>query len=218
MFRLFILGAFIQLSTSANILGVFTSNSKSHVIIHKAVADALIDAGHNLTIISSDSLDGNRNFRHVYIPEKLETKSDKDYHLDKVLKGVGVKNLFIHNVAAISTISRHQKEVLFNRKIQETLKDSSFDLVILGYFFNDFQLVIPAQLKVPVIVSWLAAPTNIVNNFVGNSNDQSYVPNVFLSNEETIMSFPRRIANTVINGAFYIADKILNYIFNNIYK
>ncbi|KAL5291880.1 hypothetical protein ACFFRR_010948 [Megaselia abdita] len=208
----------VRFTSGANILGVFTSTSRSHIIIHKAVADALIDAGHNLTIVSSESLPGNQNFQSILLSEKEETKAAKEEYLSKVLTSNGVKSFLENNIGAISMLSKHQMEVTFSKKLHRILSENSFDLVIIGYFFNDFQLVIPAQLRVPVIVSWLAAPTNVVNSFVGNANDQSYVPSVFLAEDANVMGFRRRIGNFLITTAFYVVEKILNYKFGNYYN
>lgn len=208
----------IQYTNSANILGVFTSNSRSHIIIHKAVADALIDAGHNLTIISSESLPGNRNYHHILIAEREETRSAKEEYLSKVSNADGVKSFMLNNIRAISMVSKHQREVMFTKELNKVLSGSSFDLVILGYFFNDFQLAIPAQLKTPVIVSWLAAPTNIANIFVGNANDPAYVPSIFLANEDKPMVFWRRMVNFLITGGFYGVDKFITFKFDTYYK
>lgn len=219
MIGLVILCVFIQCANGANVLGVFTSNSRSHIIIHKAVADALIDAGHNLTIVSSESLPGNQNFHHILIAENEETKSTKEEYLTKVLHADGVTSFMRNNIGAISMVSRHQREVMFSKELIKVLTEGSFDLVILGYFFNDFQLAIPAQLKTPVIVSWLAAPTNIVNTFVGNANDHAYVPSVFLANEDnSIMGFWRRVVNFLITGAFYGVEKFISFQFVTYYK
>lgn len=207
---------FVHSANSANILGVFTSNSPSHGIIHKAVADALIDAGHDLTIVSSGSLPGNQNFRHILIEENEVTRTAKEEYLSNLLQADGVKTFMHNNIGAIAMVSKHQREAMFSKKLLKVLNESSFDLVIIGYFFNDFQLAIPAQLKVPVIVSWLATPTNVVNGFVGNANDPSYVPSVFL--EEANMTFTRRFVNFLINGAFYGLDKFLNFQFGRYYK
>lgn len=218
MIGLIFLCVLVRYSHSANILGVFTSTSRSHIIIHKAVADALIDAGHNLTIVCSESLPGNKNFHNIFIAENEETKYVKEDHMSKVLQADGVKSFMQSNIAAISMLSQHQREAMFSKKMHDLLKTNSFDLVILGYFFNDFQLAIPAQLKVPVIVSWLAAPTNIVTHFVGSPNAQSYVPSIFLANEMGVMGFKLRLVNFLITGAFYGVDKFLNFKFGQYYK
>lgn len=209
---------FVQNVNSANILGVFTSSSASHIIIHKALADALIDAGHNVTIVSSTSLPGNQNFHHILIEENEDTRSAKDKYLSNLLQAKDVKTFMKNNFGAIAMSSKHQREAMFSKKLLKVLNNSSFDVVILGYFFNDFQLAIPAQLKVPVIVSWLAEPTNIVNGFVGNENAHSYVPNVMLPNENRIMEFRRRFVNFLVTGAFYGLDLFLNFQFGRYYK
>lgn len=218
MLRLVLLCVLVQYGNSANILGVFTSSSRSHLIIHKAVADALIEAGHNLTIVSTESLPGNQNFNSILLPENKETRSVIEDYMSKVLYAKNAKSFVENNIGAISMLTKHQREATFSKKLQEVLRQQSFDVVILGYFFNEFQLVIPGQLKVPVIVSWLAAPTNLVNRFVGNANDHSYVPSIFLADDQKVMSFRRRFLNFIISGAFYGVEKFLNFQFGTYYK
>jgi len=51
-FVLLLLLGVVASTQGANILGLFSSHSQSHLIIHMSVAKALAEAGHNVTVVS----------------------------------------------------------------------------------------------------------------------------------------------------------------------
>jgi len=68
-----------------------------------------------------------------------------------------------------------QAELLSDPRFQR-IYETKFDLMILGYFINDFQLGVAHKLKVPVIIDWMSAPVPIIDQFTGNPAEVSYVP------------------------------------------
>ncbi|XP_022228116.2 UDP-glucosyltransferase 2 [Drosophila obscura] len=166
----------------ANILGLFSSHSPSHLIIHMSVAKALAEAGHNVTVVSMlKPTVMHKNIHLIVVPVKEEQERVLENQMAKM---AGQKN------SVISTMNRlmnemnvmidAQADLLSDPRFQR-IYETKFDLMILGYFINDFQLGVAAKLQVPVIIDWMNAPIPIIDDFTGNPTEISYVPNIATS-------------------------------------
>lgn len=162
MIRLFFVCLLAQYANAANILGIFTSDSPSHITYNKAIADELIYAGHNLTIVSYLPMPGYRNFTHILLDQPEYEQEFSKVQRNSVGLGTYLRDLYL--------IMRNQREVLQSERFSKMLNESSFDLVILGYYYNNFMLAVPAQLKVPVILTWPDQPNSFMLEMFGNDD------------------------------------------------
>lgn len=215
---LFLFALFFASSESARILGLFTSFSKSHVIVHMSVARALIDQGHDVTIVTTTPLpDKNPKFKHILLSTSEEKSNILESRLSEMSNIVNpLKKVQLH-IGNILRMVDMQYDAIKRSELQEIFKKDKFDLLVLGSFFNEFQLAVAAQLKVPVVFSWLITPIGYINSYAGNPNEMSYVPNI-LTPAEQPMTFTKRILSFIGNGFFYGVEKFANYKFQKYYE
>lgn len=74
------------------------------------------------------------------------------------------------------------------------IKNEKFDLIVLGWFMNDFHIGLAAHFKVPAVVTLNSKATAFVRNYVGMSQGTSYNPSQFLG-YQGVMTFRERVIN-----------------------
>lgn len=133
------------------------------------------------------------NLRLIYIPF-----DDSDYE-------AGVQNYvkqsekntpdFRDVLSLIIRINEKFNQILSHSKFIE-LKKESFDLVVIGWYMNDFHVGIAAHFKCPAIISVTSKPTLQTRNYVGNPPGVSYLPASMLAYKGS-MNFCQRLINFV---------------------
>lgn len=209
---------FVPFCSGANILGLFTSSTKSHLIIHMAYVDALIAQGHNLTIVTTLPIESKSSkFNHVLIPQSPEFIENIQKLIKAATNDPSPISTMKHELKSYMLWTSNQYHAMRHEKLQTVLRDNEFDLLVLGYFFNDFQIAVAAQLKIPVVINWMLPPFGMINSYAGNPTGLGYVPNV-LVNANQPMTFMHRLASVVMDGFTYAVEKFLNYKFDQYYE
>ncbi|XP_055919609.1 UDP-glycosyltransferase UGT5-like [Eupeodes corollae] len=181
---------------SSRILAFFPAPVKSHLIIHTAITNALAERGHQLTVVTTVPLiKTNPRYRHILLDG---CSIPKDYFSEKINEAQPFYRQFISLTEFINDCSN---VTLQHPKMRKLMAEERFDLVILGYFFNELHLGLGAHFKCPVVVSFMVQPVRLINHFVGNPLEGAYVPNL-LSAYEQPMNFWQRLKNFLINEAF----------------
>lgn len=182
----------LNLTQAARILGVFPSPSKSHLIIHSAIAETLAAAGHNVTVFGA-------------FPNLLPRAKYNYIQVDALQTGNALANELVNKpepfykkfTSLISVILTSANNTMQDQKMQEFLathKPGDFDAIILGYFMNDFMLGLGAHFQCPVIISFMVRPIFAVNSIVANPELPAYVPTLF-GNFKSPMTFMERVKN-----------------------
>lgn len=177
---------------SARILAVFPHSGKSHFDVFEPLVVALADRGHDVTVIS-------------YFPQKVRINNYRDIGLQEV-SPLYVNALPFEAVASSNPMSDFIKittkgldscEVILGSKpVQDLLRsDEKFDLLIVELFNIDCFLGFVHRYKVPYIglSSSNLLPTH--NDRIGNPDNPSYIPNLFLPFSDK-MTLPDRMLNT----------------------
>ncbi|KAH8238010.1 hypothetical protein KR032_010874, partial [Drosophila birchii] len=216
--------ALIGGSQSANILGLFPSLSPSHLIIQMSVAKVLAEKGHNVTVVTV--LKPVVNHKSINVITVPLTKEEAQQMSDTIKEMSRSDN---SNMVLAMLRMSGQMDFMF-KKMAEALqqdtvrdlylnKDNKFDLVLSGYFMNDFQLGFARKVNAPVIIVATMPPNQMLNPFIGNPLEVSYVPSMDDSIEKGKgMSFRQRMRGLVASLSF----RVLQYIFDrnnrNLYK
>ncbi|XP_037814381.1 UDP-glycosyltransferase UGT5-like isoform X1 [Lucilia sericata] len=183
---------FVPQTQAARILGLFPSPSKSHLLIHCAVADTLAEAGHDVTVISTvPNLYKRAKYNFIHVQGAMYD----DKFANKMVNKPAPAYVKFYNV--MSSVMTMANTTINHPTIQDFLqqhKAGDFDLVILGYFMNDFFLGIGAHFQCPVIVSFMVQPIFPINNMIANPLEASYVPTIF-SGVRQPMDFWSRVKN-----------------------
>lgn len=200
---------------AANILGLFTSHSPSHLIVHMSLAKVLAEKGHNVTVVASQVPTVQHDkIRMIIIPPTAEEEA----LISKGLAGMATKkttlfstvgNFFGSLKPMIDMQAGMLKDARFTMLYENP--DTKFDLVILGYFMNTFALGVGAKLKAPIAISWMGQPMVLSDYFVGNPSEVSYVPamNIVVKSGEK-MTFLQRLQNLFSNLFFRLIKEMLD--------
>lgn len=133
----------ISAAHGANILAIFTCLSPSHLIIEVSMAKVLAENGHNVTVVSAlkpHVTHKNLNIIHLALAEE-DLKLWKDSIADMA------KNDNSNMITSLFR-TRNQMQFMFDKNVEVTRdprvtslyenKDNKFDLVMIGYFLNNF--------------------------------------------------------------------------------
>ncbi|XP_055837308.1 UDP-glycosyltransferase UGT5-like isoform X1 [Episyrphus balteatus] len=194
-FSLFLVILITPQSNGARILGLFTAPSKSHLLIHTAIIDALVEKGHNATVVTTGPiLKNNINYRHI----NLDIPGFSPDQMQKSLNNG--KPSYADFMNFVKTVTGVANDSIQHPTMRQLMEEETFDLVILGYFFNEFQLGVAAHFKCPVVISFMTQSITPLNQIVGNPREVAYVPNLFQTGESK--GFFSRVKNFVSTMVF----------------
>ncbi|EDW04021.1 UDP-glycosyltransferase UGT5 [Drosophila grimshawi] len=183
----------------ANILGLFSTISPSHLIVHMSVMRTLADRGHNVTIVSAlkPKLVPHENITVIMAPFSEELNARIALHLENSSKEKS--NIFYSIMKTMNTLLDSQLEFLKHPNVAAIYEKPQvkYDLLVLGYVMNDFQLGVAAKWDIPIVVSWIMGPFGFIDDQVGNIYDPSYVPSLPMSNNKDarVLDFGLRLRN-----------------------
>lgn len=84
--------------------------------------------------------------------------------------------------------------------VEKLKRDEQFDLILFGWFFNDFQLGLAAHFRCPSILLSTVPPIKILRDYVGNPSMMAITPSPFSPYVEQ-MSFGERVINFFLHQA-----------------
>ncbi|XP_017152200.1 UDP-glucuronosyltransferase 1-7C-like [Drosophila miranda] len=210
-------------SHGANILGLFTSLSPSHLVIQMSIAKILAENGHNVTVVTALKPPFlHPSVNHIQVP--LDESDGKSF--GALVAGMAKRdtsNAVISMLVAMGSLTSafsKMEDVLRHQKVKDLYEhtDNHFDLVILGYFMNSLQLSVAHKLKVPQIVA-LSNPPSLLSSVLGNPTEISYVPSMNLIVERgQPMTFVQRVQNIFATMGSWIFMRVIEHNNDKIYK
>nr|XP_017014143.2 UDP-glycosyltransferase UGT5 [Drosophila takahashii] len=211
-----------QGSEGANILGVFTSHSPSHFIVHMSIMKTLAEKGHNVTVVSSvPPKVTHKSIKHIVVPmSEADEKVLNDGMAGMVKDKPSIWNTFKSIFSSLAMLIDKQVDVLEDPRFQELYlnKGNKFDVVFVGFFFNTYQVALGARFNCPVIISWSGAPMMMVNEVLGNP-ELSSVPQMNIAGEPgKPMNFQQRLQNFGSTVGFNILSLFLSHKYNGFYE
>ncbi|XP_017025438.1 UDP-glycosyltransferase UGT5-like [Drosophila kikkawai] len=210
-----------QGSEGSNILGVFTSHSTSHFIVHMSVMKTLAERGHNVTVLSVvPPKVTHKSIKHIVVPISAEEEKLLHAGLSQMAKEkpsiwTAMKSIF----GSLVMLIEKQADVLEHPLFQELYlnKGNQFDVVFVGFFFNTYQVGLGARFNCPVIVSWMGPPVLMVNDVLGNP-ELSTVPQMQIAVPPgKAMNFQQRVQNFFTTLGFNALHVYLNHKYNKFY-
>ncbi|KAG4070815.1 hypothetical protein HA402_011041 [Bradysia odoriphaga] len=93
------------------------------------------------------------------------------------------------------------------------LKKESFDLLIVGWFFNEFTLGLSGHFHCPSVVIFPNVNNYLMRKFAGSPNSVSTVPAPFVSSK-TPMTFLQRLANFFVALMEPVMIETVDYMYN----
>ncbi|KAH8404801.1 hypothetical protein KR222_003850, partial [Zaprionus bogoriensis] len=190
----------------ANILGIFTCFSPSHLIIEISMAKVLAEHGHNVTVVTTlkpHVSHENLNIIHIVLSEEdIQNWKNSIADMAKVDNTNMITALFRLREQMAFMFSKNV-EVMYDPRVKDLYenKDNKFDLVMIGYFMNNFQMGIAHKLRVPVVIASSMFQWEIFDNMLGNPRGLSYIPTVDLQIERgRPLNFRERLYNLISAG------------------
>ncbi|XP_055921454.1 UDP-glucosyltransferase 2-like [Eupeodes corollae] len=211
----------LKTSEASNILGVFLTHSPSNVIHHMAVVRALVERGHNVTVITSIPLKAVDSkpprYRHIFLKQEELSQKDMDAIINEAKSTPAHLKIF-KVYSLIRKIINQYSEFTSDPDFVNFMKeDNHFDLMILGYAFNDLPLGIAAHFKCPVVVSFPIQPFGHVSRLIGNPTHTSFVPfSPFM--ESNPMDISGRIINVFLSTAERLLTMLLHFFSERLYE
>lgn len=158
----------------ARILGFFLSPTKSHMILHTSLAEILSEAGHDVTVVATQpNIRPKAKYRYKQIPsvffsndflrDMINDPTPKHWRMFSVMG-------FINQMANETMNQPEMKQFL------ATHGPGDFDLIIFGYFFNDFLMGIAGHFRCPMIISVTLSMIPSLSRIIGNPIEPAYVP------------------------------------------
>ncbi|KAH8255360.1 hypothetical protein KR038_001620 [Drosophila bunnanda] len=169
---------------SHHILGLFVNVHRSQLMVHLAVCQALVQKGHQLTVVTTLPLEEHvlqPNVTHILIP----WEQPKDEPDDR-----SSSDLFLRLERMFSRLEK-SGDLLNMPEWQAFLQSDPkppFDLMLLGYHFNDHLLGVAAHFQCPVAIISTQQPTGFVNSLMGNPEERWYVPQPYDSRQRSGIS------------------------------
>lgn len=151
------------------------------------------------------------NYRYISIPEFLDHPVFDNFK-DNALKVADKNNANMLGIfRLIPPLMSRTFDILKHPKFIE-LKKESFDLVVFGYFFNDFALGLSGHFRCPSVVLFPNVNNYFIRKLTGNPNSVSTVPAVF--SFPTPMSFFQRMANLFAGTMEPILFEVIDYVYS----
>lgn len=165
------------------------------MLLHCTVAEQLAHVGHDVTvigIIENVYPDATYKYIHLQLPDggKLD---------DKALRNViNTRHSLVKSlIVTTGEYMRMANETLWQPTMRKFLRENranAFDLLLLGYVMNEFQMGLAAHFQCPIVVLWVVRPVAQINGFVGNPLEMEYVPTLS-SHLQQPMDFLQRVRN-----------------------
>lgn len=99
---------------------------------------------------------------------------------------------------------------LLNSPELESLKKETFDLVVFGWFLNDFQIGLASHFNAPSVIISTVPAVKLMRDYVGNPAEMSSVPALHI-NSKGAMTFVQRVKNVLIHCIEFILVNAFQY-------
>lgn len=169
---------FTQNSEAANILGLFINGHQSHLLVYASVINLLIERGHNVTIVTT------LDVQNIIEVKKINWIKLPNNYTETII----TRNS--NHITGLDKIERMLERIENTSKFmqdpewQEFLKqENNYDLMILGYLFNDYQLGLGEHFKCPVALIWTGQPIGFIHSLMGNPEERHYVTQAYDRNQ-----------------------------------
>ncbi|KAG4078607.1 hypothetical protein HA402_011366 [Bradysia odoriphaga] len=185
---------------AANILAFITDHSPSHCIIQKTLLKALVNRGHNVTLVSMCSSKATiktlPNFHELQLTEKNVFLKDFRSKLSAKIKNSDPQGSTLSDAISSLKINAQSAHDALEDPVTRSLLNSGqkFDLFILGWTYNDFLLGIAAHFKCPSVVFHTVATTKTIRDLVASPTAIESNQASAIVHRQTEITFRKRLS------------------------
>ncbi|XP_030374418.1 UDP-glucuronosyltransferase 1-8 [Scaptodrosophila lebanonensis] len=183
-------------------LMVLNSAGRSHFIFGNALAKGLVEAGHEVTVLSAHSKKlPMKGYHPIATPNIINVMSGDIAALWQSVQKPLVENLIDHYKMGF----RITRALLEDENLQTLLHgNSTFDAVICETFYNDAQYGLAEHFNAPLIGLSTGAGLTFITDMVGSPAPPSYVPHIMLPFNDHMSLYER-----LVNVAFLAYERLL---------
>lgn len=197
----------------SKILFMYPTPGVSHLLPLQTLSVALAEKGHNVTFVSTYPLGRKvENYRDIVVPFN---KSDLVFLKEVVQSPKSNPNLFMFS-RLISLVYKIGNDTLQDGRVRKMMAEESFDLVIIGYFMNEFLFGIADHFKCPSIIFSPIGSYTLINQALGNPLAISGSPHIFGPVDK--MDFMGRLKTLTAYTVEFGINQYLEYRSKEIYK
>lgn len=152
------------------------------------------------------------NYTFIQLEMDAESTAALDIAKKSMLQEAEAKSGHFFNWNAFVQMHRMNKQFHRHPVVEQLKRDDHFDLIVFGWFLNDFNIGLAAHFKCPsVIISGMPA-IKFLRDHVGNPSSVSYAPfHMYSINQYTQMTFKQRIYNHLFVGIEFAITSLVNY-------
>ncbi|XP_023298638.2 UDP-glucosyltransferase 2 [Lucilia cuprina] len=167
-----------QSTQAAEILALFINGHQSHLLVYASVVNLLLQRGHQVTVVTT------LDVAHIIDVQNIRwLKLSENYTETVITTGSKRMNSFNKLERMFNRIENTSKFMKDPQWVSFLNEDNNYDLLILGYLFNDYQLGVSAHFKCPVVLIWTSQPIGFVQSLMGNPEERWYVSQPYDSHQ-----------------------------------
>lgn len=155
-----------------------------------------------------------KNYKYIHI----ELENDIDKNIDKMkanmLQSGSSDNydlFFVRLPKLLKSFIQISVDALSHPAVEQLKQNEQFDLVIIGWFFNDYQLGLAAHFQCPSVLVSTVPPIKLLRDYVGNPIAMSYIPSPLLPFKGH-MTFLQRLINFGVSTVESVGTAAANYL------
>jgi glucuronosyltransferase len=200
-------------SECSKILFMYPTPGISLLLPLHTVSVALAEKGHDVTFVSTFPLGRKvKNYRDIVVPFN---EAEKEF-LKEVAQNPKDKGFTYVFPRVTSLVYRIGNDTLQDKEVRKLMAEENFDLVIIGYFLNDFMFGMADHFKCPSIIFSPVGSLSIINQALGNPLSVSGTPHLFGPVEQ--MNFWGRLKTFMISTVDLSLTQYFRYKSKQIYK
>lgn len=127
-------------------------------------------------------------------------------------------NIFLRLPQILEMMARINRETYTHPLVLKLRRESKFDLVVFGWFFNDYQVGLAMDFKCPAVVVASMSALKPLQNLVGNPTGVAFTP-LAMTEITSPMDYKNRLLNYVLTLLTAVGTQAINYfVFEPEYK
>ncbi|XP_055531270.1 UDP-glucosyltransferase 2-like [Wyeomyia smithii] len=199
-----LLAAAVTTTNGANILSIMTVPSPSHHLWNRVWMEALMDRGHNVTVISQDGDKSRTNLTYLILEKVYSSMQEMEVNYVEMSKESSLRTVFNfldYSVSLCDAMLTSQGLAV----LEQYPDDFKFDLVVYDFGCGPCLLSLLHKFNYPPLLSLTAfnnPPFSV--DIVGGHKHFAYTP-YFALNYNSKMNFWQRAYNTLLSliGSIY---------------
>uniref|UniRef100_A0A336L5U5 UDP-glucuronosyltransferase n=1 Tax=Culicoides sonorensis TaxID=179676 RepID=A0A336L5U5_CULSO len=193
---------------AANILAIFHTPSKSHLLLAQPLLFELAREGHEVTVVSPfPEKNPPKGYIDIAVPEVIEFTRN---HWKTIFDHVN-DDYFTIITRMIKSCAVMTNNTLTHPKVKKLISNSmsvKFDLLFIEVFLNDAFLGFAELFDCPVIVMSTVGMTPWANDYIGNPTPISYLHNGLLPYSDK-MSIKEKFISLAVN----VVERLITYFY-----